>query len=313
MSGVNTNRTNISLPTDVASEVIQKTQEGSAVMRLARQIALPGNGLTIPVITSDPEAAWVAETAAKPVSNPGLSTKILRGYKLAVIVPFSDEFRRDLRSLYDAVIQRIPGALGQKFDNTVFGGTQAPGSDFDTFANITAQSLDYDAVNAKDAYTGLVAADTDISINGGVVNGYAISPQARGILLGSRDEDGRPLFINNVADGAIPMILGAQTILSKGAYIEGAEVTDPSTVGFVGDWTKAIYGVVNGVDISISDQATLDLGSGSSINLFQQNMFAVRAEIEIGFRADTSVFNKLTATVSGATGATGATGETSEG
>ena len=28
----------------------------------------------------------------------------------------------------------------------------------------------------------------------------------------------------------------------------------------------------------------------------QQNMFAVRAEIEIGFRADTSVFNKLTAT-----------------
>ena len=232
----------------------------------------------------------------------------MRAYKLAVIVPFSDEFRRDIPSLYDAIIQRIPGALGQKFDNTVFGGTLAPGSDFDTFANVTAQSLDYDAVNAKDAYTGLVAADTDISINGGVVNGYAISPQARGILLGSRDEDGRPLFINNVADGAIPMILGAKTLLSRGAYVEGAEVTDPSTVGFVGDWTKAVYGVVNGVDISISDQATLDLGS-SSINLFQQNMFAVRAEIEIGFRADTSVFNKLTATVSGATGATGETAE----
>ena len=108
------------------------------------------------------------------------------------------------------------------------------------------------------------------------------------------------------------MILGAKTLLSRGAYVEGAEVTDPSTVGFVGDWTKAVYGVVNGVDISISDQATLDLGS-SSINLFQQNMFAVRAEIEIGFRADTSVFNKLTATVTGATGATGATGETAEG
>jgi hypothetical protein len=106
------------------------------------------------------------------------------------------------------------------------------------------------------------------------------------------------------------MILGAKTVLSKGAYVEGAQVSDPNTVGFVGDWSKAIYGVVNGVDISISDQATLDLGGGSSINLFQQNMFAVRAEIEIGFRADTSVFNKLTATVSGATGATG---ETSEG
>ena len=50
----------------------------------------------------------------------------------------------------------------------------------------------------------------------------------------------------------------------------------------------------------------MTLGSGQTINLFQQNMFAVRAEIEVGFRADTSVFNKLTATVTGATGATGA-------
>jgi hypothetical protein len=55
-----------------------------------------------------------------------------------------------------------------------------------------------------------------------------------------------------------------------------------------------MYGVVEGVNISISDQATLDLGNGQTINLFQQNMFAVRAEIEIGFVADTTVFNKLT-------------------
>ena len=58
-----------------------------------------------------------------------------------------------------------------------------------------------------------------------------------------------------------------------------------------------MYGTVEGVKIDISDQATLTVGSGSSatqINLFQQNMFAVRAEIELGFRADTSVFNLLT-------------------
>ena len=61
MSGINTNRSNISLPTEVSKEIIQKTQEGSAVMKLARQISLPGNGLTIPVITSDPTAAWVAK------------------------------------------------------------------------------------------------------------------------------------------------------------------------------------------------------------------------------------------------------------
>lgn len=310
MSGINTNRSNIALPTEVASEIIQKTQEGSAVMRLARQIALPGNGLTIPVITSDPTAAWVGETSAKPVSNPGLDTKVMRGYKLAVIEPFSDEFRRDYGALYQALIQRLPAILGEKFDNTVFGGTAKPGSDFDTFASCTAQSLDYDAVAATDAYSGLVAADTDIAVHGGILNGFAISPQARGILLGSRDEQGRPLFINSVAEGAIPMILGAKTYQSRGVYVPGATPSDPEVVGFAGDWSKAMYGIVQGVNITISEEATLDLGSGQTINLFQQNMFAVRAEIEIGFRADTSVFNKLTATV---TGATGATGETSEG
>lgn len=293
MSGVQTNRTNINLPTDISAEIIQKTQEASAVMQLARPITLPGRGLTIPVITSDPEAAWVGETEKKPVSNPGLDTKIMRGYKLAVIVPFSNQFRRDAAALYDALIQRLPGALGQKFDNTVFGGTEKPGSDFDNFAEVTARSIQPDTLSdvTPDAYKALVDADTDISIHGGISNGYALSPQAKGIFLASRDEDGRPLFINNVAEGAIPMILGQRTLVTKGAFISGS----PATVGFVGDWTKAMYGIVEGIDISFSSDASLELANGSTINLFQQNMFAVRAEIEIGFRADTSVFNKLTA------------------
>ena len=286
MSGINTNRTNISLPTSISSEIIQQTQEASAVMKLARQIALPGNGLSIPVVTSDPVAAWVDETDEKPVSNPGLSTKVLRGYTLSVIEPFSNQFKRDWGALYDALIERLPGVLAAKFDNTVFGGTAAPGSDFDQLSSATGQSL------ASDVYGGLVAADTDIALHGGLVNGYAISPQMKGILLSALDKNDRPLFINSVAEGAIPMILGNPTYLTKGAFVSGS----PATIGFVGDWTKAMYGIVEGVNITVSDQATLTLADNSTINLFQRNMFAVRAEIEIGFRADTSVFNKLTAT-----------------
>ena len=285
MSGVSTNRSDITLPVAVSREIMQKAQEASAVMKLARQITLPGNGAAIQVITSDPEASWVGETAAKPISNPGLATKIMRGYTLAVIVPFSNQFRRDAAALYDALIERLPAALGKKFDDTVFHGT-APGSDFDTFASVTAQSL------ASDVYDGLVAADTDIALHGGVTNGYVISAQGRGILLGAKDGNDRPLFINNTSEGAIPMILGARTELSKAAFKSGS----PSVVGYAGDWTQALYGIVEGVKINYSADATLEDGDGNTINLFQQNMFAVRAEIEVGFRADTSVFNSLTAT-----------------
>lgn len=285
MAGVPTNRTNISLPPEVAAEILAKTQEASAVMSLARQIALPGRGVSIQVITADPEAAWVGETEAKAVADPGLSTKVMEPYKLAVIVPFSNEFRRDAAALYDELVRRLPLALAAKFDATVVGAVQAPGSNFDTFASATAQNI-----TNPNTYSSLVAADADIATHGGIMNGIALSPQGKSVLLGAVDGDSRPLFINNVSEGAVPMVLGAKTVLNKGVY-DGTN----HVVGIAGDWSQAMYGTVEGVVIDYSSDATLTSGN-TTINLFQQNMFAVRAEIEIGFRADTSCFNRLTVT-----------------
>jgi HK97 family phage major capsid protein len=215
-------------------------------------------------------------------------------YKLAVIVPFSNEFRRDAAALYDELVRRLPLALAQKFDATVVGAVQAPGSNFDTFAAATAQNI-----TSPNTYSSLVAADTDIAAHGGIMNGIALSPQGKGVLLGAVDGDSRPLFINSVAEGAVPMVLGAKTVLNKGIYDSTNHV-----VGIAGDWTQAMYGTVEGVVIDYSSDATLTSGN-TTINLFQQNMFAVRAEIELGFRADTSCFNRLTATAGGQTGQSG--------
>ena len=282
MAGVPTNRTNINLPSEVAAEILAKTQEASAVMTLARQIQLPGRGVSIPVITSDPEAAWVGETDAKPVSNPGLQTKIMEAYKLAVIVPFSNEFRRDAAALYDELVRRLPLALAAKFDATVIGAVQAPGNNFDNFAAATAQVI------GTNTYDGLVAADTDIAVHGGILNGFALSPQGKGALLAAKDGNERPLFINSAAEGAVPMVLGAPVVVNKGMYNATGKV-----LGVAGDWSQAMYGTVEGVKIDYSADATLTSGN-TTINLFQQNMFAVRAEIEVGFRADVSCFNRLT-------------------
>lgn len=273
------NRTQF-LPAQISSEIIQKTQEASAVMSLARQITLPGTGVAVPVITADPEAAWVGETGKKPVSNSTVASKLMQPYKLAVIETFSMELVRDAEALYDALVQRLPLALARKFDNTVIGATTAPGSNFDNFAAATKQDI------SSNTYGALVSADTDISTHGGEVNGYALSPQARGILLGATDTNGRPLFVNNAAEGAIPMILGAETKMNKGLYKTDAS---GNYVGIVGDWTQAVYGTVEGVQISVSDQATV-----GDVNLWEQNMVAVRAEIEIGFRANVECFNVLT-------------------
>ncbi len=304
MPGIETNRSAVALPSDISSEILSKTTEQSAVMRLARRVSLPGRGLTIPVITADAEAAWVMETDPKPVSNPSLSSKLMTPYTIAVIVPFSKQFTRDLRALYDELVRRLPSALGRVFDQTVIGAVNAPGSNFDTFASCTQQSL-LTVSGVSTTYGSLVAAKEDVAVHGGVLNGWALSPQAEGLLLRAVDNDGRPLFINSAADGAVPRIIGAPTYTTRGLYKAGTPATQsasgtPAIVGVGGDWSQALYGVVEGVEVTVSDQATLTVGSGASatnINLWQQNMVAVRAEIEVGFRADTNVFNLLTGAV----------------
>ena len=284
MSGTPTNRTTIGLPADISAEILAKTQDASAIMTLARRIDLPGRGMEIPVITSDPVAQWVSETGSKPVSNPGLTKKIMSAYKLAVVVPFSKEFRRDAASLYDELVRRLPLALARQFDATVIGGT-APGSNFDVFTACTPYDIE------TGTYAQLVAADAEIAAAGGNLNGFALSPQGKSVLLGAVDKNDRPLFINSAIDGVGNQVLGAPVVISKGAYVAGST---EDTIGVAGDWSQALYGTVAGVEITYSEDATLKDANNNVIYLFQQNMFAVRAEIEVGFRADTACFALLT-------------------
>lgn len=293
----------MALPSDISGEILQKTQQESAIMRLARKIELPGRGVTIPVITGDPTAAWVAETGVKPVSNGTPGTKLMQAFKIAVIETFSKEFVRDIPALYDALVQRLPAALAGVFDSTIIGATQAPSqSNFDTFAGCTAQSI----LNANNGtYLGLVAADADIASHGGVMNGLALGAQARALLLTATDTTNRPLFLASANDGVVDKVLGVATYFNKNLYKAGTAAVGqtagtPAIVGIAGDWTQALYGTVNGVEIAVTDTASLTVGSGNNattVNLWQQNMIAVRAEIEVGFRADTSCFNLLTGAI----------------
>jgi HK97 family phage major capsid protein len=287
MSGINTNRTNITLPAEISAEIIAKVQEESAIMRLAKPINLQGRGLTIPVIAGDPEANWVDETNAKPVSNPTLSQKNMKGYTLAVIVPFSNQFKRDAQALYTEIVSRLPKVLGNKFDATIFHDT-APGTGFDVLTGSTAETI---SGTGKSFYKALVNSDVAIAAAGYAVNGYAMSPQARGEMLLAEDNNKRPLFVNNVAEGGIPRLLGQPVYYTRGVYGAG-DATNPDVLGVAGDWTQARYGIVQGVDVSISDQATLTI-SNSQVNLWERNMFAIRAEIEVGFVATADAFRKI--------------------
>lgn len=284
---VDTNRstTGLSLTPQQSSEIWAATIEQSAVMQLAQRVNLPGSGISIPVITGDPVADFVVETAEKPVSKSTFGTKTMTPYKIAVIELFSDEFRRDFAALYRELVRRLPASIGKKFDETVFGGT-APGTGFDVLTNSTAVGIG----GSTGTYAKLVTAFTTVAA-AGRLNGWAVSPQGEGILLSAVDQTNRPLLINSINnDSSVGRLLGAPVVESERVYKAGT----PNVVGFAGDWTQARYGIVDGINLAISDQATINTGT-EQVNLWQRNMFAVRVEAEVGFIVrDAAAFVKLT-------------------
>lgn len=261
----------IALPAEVSEEIWGNAVDQSYFMQAARQIRIPGTGTTIQVIATDPEADWVDETAPKPVDAATFGKKVLTPYKLAVIEPFSNEFRRDLPGLYEELVRRLPGALAAKFDATILGST-APGTGFDVLGNAQTQGI------AGDTFAGFVAADAAIAAIGGMMNHIGLSGMGRSLVLGATDQSGRPLFVPDATEGTVGRILGAPVVVNRNLGVAGT----PSIVGIAGDFSRAVWGSVEGVKISVSEEATL-VSNNTPLPLWQMNMFAVRAEIEIGF------------------------------
>lgn len=279
----------IELPTEISSQIWADTIDNSIVQSRAPRIALPAGGISIPMITGDPEAGWVNETDEKPVGDSTFGSKVITPYKMAVIELFSDEFRRDYGALYAALAERLPKALGRLFDETTLGRKAAPGSGFDTLADAPEVAID--------DYDGYLAALKSVATNGGEVESWTLGPLAEIDAMGIKDNNGRPLFIKEVTtQGSIGSILARPVYKARNAEFTLPAVgeADPVAVkGFAGEWSSAMWGSVEGIKVAMTDQGTINKG-GTQYNLWQRNMFAIRAEVEVGFAVrDVNRFVKL--------------------
>lgn len=279
--------TNVINDPDISSEIWAKALESSFFMSHARRITLPGAGVKIQTVTGEPAANWVEETNPKPVSTHTLGSKTITPYKLAVIEPFSTEFVRDKRALYDELVRRLPTALAAKFDSTIMSSS-APGSGFDVLGSCTKVSLI--PGSGDTVYTQFLAADAAIAAGDGIMTNIGVSPSGKSLIMGAVDGLGHPLFTSGVSTRDLGNILGATVEVNKRLYVagtaaSGATAGTPAIVGVAGDFDDAIYAIVEDVSIEFSREATLTWNDGSDhvINLWQQNMIACKAEVSLGF------------------------------
>ena len=275
----------IELPTEISTQIWADTIDNSIVQTLTPRISLPAGGVSIPMITGDPEAGWVNETEEKPVGDSTFGSKVITPYKMAVIELFSDEFRRDYGALYAALAERLPKALGRLFDETTLGQKPVPGSGFDSLAAAPEVTVD--------SYAGYLSALRSVATNGGELQSWALGANAEIDAMGIVDADGRPLFIRDVTtEGSIGSILARPVYKARNAEFTDADSTNIK--GVAGEWSSAMWGSVEGIKVAMTDQGTINKG-GTQYNLWQRNMFAIRAEVEVGFAVrDVNRFVKLT-------------------
>src|SRR5690625_197611 len=283
MVDINRGTTGVVLPEEVSGEIWQQIQDASVVMGLARRVQLSGAGTVYREILTDSQPQFVGETERKPVSNPTVGSKTLKAHKIAVVQTYSDEFRRDLPGLFNALVSRLPGALARTFDLAALHGTGAPASDFDTLANADEVSIHNTTAGSVDAYAGFLNAIAAVP----ELNGWALSPLGEVVALSNRDTNGGAILNPNVlTNGSVGSILGRPVFRSGNAQ-------DGDVVGIAGDWTKAVWGQVEGVSIDISDNPVFNEAGELVTAGWQDNMIGVRAEIHVGFIADEDSFVRL--------------------
>lgn len=272
------------LTPEQSNEIWTGVVKQSAVTQLATGVKLPGSGMEYDTLGDMSAAKWVGETDEKPVDKPTIGSRIMKPFKVAKIVPVSEEFVRDKSALWSRIKEKAAQSIAQTIDQTFLTGLiPAPSSEnMDTLKDAQTVSI------GSGKYADFAKIATTVLTNDGDLNGIALSPHGLAKVLEATDSNDHPLLVPSQST-EIGTLFGARVVKSPWGHVPEVKADTTHNIsaakevfGVAGDWTYAMYGTVEGIKMKISDQATINDGS-RQINLWQRNMIAFLVEAEIGF------------------------------
>lgn len=289
------------LKPDQAAAYFDQAKKASSVQQLARQVPLGINGAEVPVVTSKPTAGWVAEGAKKPATQGSLALKTITPKKVAAIAVVSAEVVRANPGNYINILRDdIAEAFAVAFDAAALHGTNTP---FGQYVDQTTKAVEIGTTTkANGGVYGDVVAGLKLLVDDGKrLNGFAFDRKIEPTFLGAVDNNGRPLFVETPLEDTVSAVTPGRLIgrpAFLGDQIGTAVVTgSPNTggiVGYGGDWSQVVWGVVGGISYDVSTQATVTIND-ELVSLWEHNLVAIRAEAEYGLLInDTAAFVKYT-------------------
>ncbi|RSK12874.1 phage major capsid protein [Streptococcus gordonii] len=264
--------------------IMKEVAENSLVMQLGKYHEMDGKQeKTVYVQTDGVSAYWVNETETIKTDKPEVVPVTLRAHKLGIILVASREvLNYTWEKFFEDMKPQIVEAFYTKIDEAGLLGHETP------FANSVAKA-------AKDAskviggpvtYENILKLEDKLLDDDIEINAFVSRVSNRSALRDARDGDKKTIYDKdtNKLDGTVVVDMKSKQF-KKGDLLAG-------------NFDNLIYGVPYNINYKISEDgqiSTIKNADGTNINLFEQEMVAIRCTMDIAVMiTKTNAFAKLT-------------------
>ena len=280
------------LPAEYSRELIRGVVGRSKALELGRRLPdMNAKTLKLNVLSNLPVAGWVSKSQTTPneesteINRKPIGTLAWEGVdvvaeEIAVIIPVAINTVADMENWVDIIpyiSEQAVGAFQEVIDSAVFFGTNTPfGGNLATGlvgAVPAAGQIQWDGSAGSSFYTAISDAMSFVEESGYVPTAILGGPSLRGAFRNAITT----LGINVADQGEVGGL--ARHIDLTGGF-------DSSTAfAIVGDFRYLVYSIREDMQVRRLDEATLvDPNTGATLyNLAQQDMFALRFTMRIGF------------------------------
>lgn len=265
-----TNSSDLIVENTLAGEFIELLRDQTIVDKLAPMMRSAPFNAKIPGMATGSTAAWVGDGAAKPATNPTFNSVTIGHHKLAGIIVRTDDLLKLATPGTDQMLRDdLIEACATLIDNT-FIDTAAETDTRPAGVLNGATKVDHTGVGVAEYNADLAALRKTFISNALSLNGarYVMSETRASDMAELRDALGNPYYRGMDAPSGSKTLNGLPVIESETAA-DVIALIKPSEIYLADD---------GDVEVAFSDQASIDMGTSTMVNLWQQNMTAIRAE-----------------------------------
>ena len=286
--------------------ILKDVMEGSKVMQLAKYEEMDSKEKKFEYFAKGPGAYWVGEGQKIKTSKPQWLNAKMVAKKLGVIVPCSRELLHyKVSDFFNKMKPKIAEAFYKKFDEAVIMNLDNP------FPQSLEESImeSGNSISTGLTYDNILALEDILSDEDFDTNAFISTKKNRSTLRN----------VQKIENGVV-----VETLYDRANNtLDGYPVVDLKSLEkgtlYAGDFDYMYYGIPYGMSYKVSEEAqlsTLTNEDGTPVNLFEQELVALRVTMDVAFMiVKDNAFAKLetssklgTLTVTSAAGT--ATGDT---